>query len=72
MRSGPIDPNAREALDRLKYEIAYELGISNSFENNLSENTPVQNIYFAGNVGGQMTKRLVKMAEEELTNKNNI
>lgn len=69
-RKGPVDPNARAALNRLKYEIANELGVPHSMTNNINEYTPGQDIYLAGNVGGQMTKRMVQMAEEQLANKN--
>ncbi|MDK2918371.1 MAG: hypothetical protein PWQ37_1104 [Candidatus Petromonas sp.] len=63
----PVDPNAIKALNELKYEIASELGILEDMTKNKGS---IQNIFFAGHVGGHMTKRLVKMAEKELSNKN--
>lgn len=67
----PIHPNARLALNQMKYEIARELGMES--DDLTSENTglnSVQNIFFAGNVGGHMTKRLVEIGEKQLINKN--
>ncbi|WP_425447392.1 small, acid-soluble spore protein, alpha/beta type [Dethiothermospora halolimnae] len=69
-RNKPIDPNARAALNNLKYEIANELGVPHNMNANPNDYTPVQNIYMAGNVGGQMTKRLIQKGEEMLINKN--
>lgn len=57
-----VVPEARQALNQMKAEIASELGLSN-YENidkgNLSSR---QNGY----VGGYMTKRLVEMAERNM------
>ncbi len=70
MISNPIDPNALHALSQMKHEIANELGITNSFTNNTgSIDKSVQNIFYAGYVGGNMTKRLVEMGEKQLINK---
>lgn len=65
-RKGLVDPNARTALNTLKYEIANELGVPHNMTNNLNDYTPGQDIYLAGNVGGQMTRRLVEMGEKML------
>lgn len=60
-----IVPEARQALNQMKIEIANELGLSN-YENidkgNLSSR---QNGY----VGGYMTKRLVEQAERQMSGK---
>ncbi|MTI65763.1 MAG: alpha/beta-type small acid-soluble spore protein [Firmicutes bacterium] len=70
----PINPNAQKALNEMKYEIAKELGVINSV-NPVTPNkhsdllTSGQNVFFAGNVGGQMTKRLIEMGEKQLINK---
>ncbi|NLX61685.1 MAG: alpha/beta-type small acid-soluble spore protein [Tissierellia bacterium] len=55
-------PEARQALDQMKLEIASELGISNY--NNIDKgNLPSRQ---NGYVGGYMTKRLVEMAQQNL------
>ncbi|WP_279380127.1 alpha/beta-type small acid-soluble spore protein [Sporosalibacterium faouarense] len=71
MARGPIDPKARLALDQMKYEIANELGVPSEISNTTSTNGIVDNIFFAGKVGGEMTKRLVEAGEKQLINKNN-
>ncbi|WCN36763.1 alpha/beta-type small acid-soluble spore protein [Aneurinibacillus uraniidurans] len=53
-----VAPQARQALDQMKYEIATEFGVT------LGPNaTSRQN----GSVGGEITKRLVQMAEQQLS-----
>ena len=70
MSRNPINPNAINALNQMKYEIANELGITNSFSNNTgSIDKSVQNIFYAGSVGGNMTRKLVEIAEKQLINK---
>lgn len=52
-----IVPQANQALDQMKYEIAAEFGVQ------LGPNaTARQN----GSVGGEITKRLVQMAQQQL------
>lgn len=70
MTKVPIDPNAREALNQMKYEIANELGITNNLKNNKGNLTSGQNVFFGGYVGGRMTKKLVEMGEKELMENN--
>ncbi len=58
-----IVKEAKQALENMKYEIANELGINyNSDPGNL---TSRQNGY----VGGNMTKRLVQQAQNQLAGK---
>ena len=64
-----IDPNARKALNQMKYEIANELGITNNLKNNKGKLTSGQNVFFGGYVGGRMTKKLVEMGEKQLIDK---
>jgi hypothetical protein len=69
MRRGPVDPNAMKALLQMKEEIAKELGVSehlNHSDGSLSAS--VGNIYLGGHVGGNMTRRLIEIAEKQLTN----
>jgi hypothetical protein len=48
---------AQQALDQMKYEIASEFGV------NLGPDTTSR---ANGSVGGEITKRLVQMAEQQL------
>ena len=55
-------PQASQALDQMKYEIAQELGISfpqDGYAGNLTS-------YENGSIGGYITKRLVTLAEQQL------
>lgn len=55
-------PEARQALDQMKLEIASELGISNYNSIDKGNLPSRQNGY----VGGYMTKRLVQMAQQSM------
>lgn len=55
-------PEARQALDQMKTEIASELGMSN-YESMDKGNLPSRQ---NGYVGGYMTKRLVEMAQQNM------
>ncbi|HLU21480.1 small, acid-soluble spore protein, alpha/beta type [Lederbergia graminis] len=48
---------AQQALDQMKYEIASEFGVNLGGETTSRAN---------GSVGGEITKRLVQMAEQQL------
>lgn len=50
-------PGVQQALDQIKYEIAQEFGVQLSADNVSRSN---------GSVGGEITKRLVQMAESQL------
>ena len=50
-------PGAKQAIDKMKYEIASEFGV------NLGPDTTSR---ANGSVGGEITKRLVKMGEQQL------
>ncbi len=69
LSKGPVDPNAIKALNQMKYEIANELGIVNDMDTNKGTLNSGKNVFFAGHVGGQMTRRMVEMAEKSLINK---
>lgn len=58
--------DAKPALNSLKTEIANELGLSNYQTMDKGNLTARQNGY----VGGYMTKKLVEMAEQQLSGKN--
>ena len=57
-----VVPEARQALNQMKAEIASELGLSNYESIDKGNLTARQNGY----VGGYMTKRLVEMAERQM------
>lgn len=50
-------PGVSQALDQMKYEIATEFGVNLGAETTARAN---------GSVGGEITKRLVQMAEQQL------
>ena len=50
-------PGAKQAIEKMKYEIANELGVTMGPEATSRAN---------GSVGGEITKRLVAMAEQSL------
>ncbi|MDF2608479.1 MAG: alpha/beta-type small acid-soluble spore protein [Bacillales bacterium] len=50
-------PGVESALDQMKYEIAQEFGVQLGAETTARAN---------GSVGGEITKRLVRMAEQQL------
>ena len=57
-------PEAKEAMDRFKMEVASELGVplSNGYNGNL---TSAQN----GSVGGYMVKKLIEAQERQMAGK---
>ena len=52
-----VVPGAKEAIERMKYEIANELGVQMGPDATSRAN---------GSVGGEITKRLVKLGEQNL------
>ncbi|SCY69751.1 alpha/beta-type small acid-soluble spore protein [Alkaliphilus peptidifermentans] len=60
-----VVPEARQALNQMKVEIANELGISNYESIDKGNLSSRENGY----VGGYMTKRLVEYAERTMSNK---
>lgn len=59
-----VVPEARQALNQMKTEIASELGMSNYAGMDKGNLTARENGY----VGGYMTKKLVEMAQSNMTN----
>ena len=55
-----VVPGAQKALDQMKYEIASEFGVNLGADTTSRAN---------GSVGGEITKRLVKMAEQQFSGK---
>ena len=60
-----VVPQAKQALNQMKLEIANELGMSNYQQMDKGNLTARQNGY----VGGYMTKKLVEMAEQQMAGK---
>ena len=54
-------PGAQQAIDQMKYEIAQEFGVQLGPDASSRAN---------GSVGGEITKRLVAMAEQQLKGTN--
>jgi hypothetical protein len=52
-----VAPGAQQALDQMKYEIASEFGVQLGADATARAN---------GSVGGEITKRLVQMAEQQI------
>lgn len=55
-----VAPGSATAIDQMKYEIASEFGVNLGPEATARAN---------GSVGGEITKRLVQMAEQQLGGK---
>lgn len=58
-------PEAKEALNRFKMEVASELGVplTNGYNGNLTS-------YQNGSVGGYMVKKMIKAQEEKMAGTN--
>ncbi len=56
-RNKLLNPQARAVLDQLKYEIASEFGVQLGADQTSRVN---------GSVGGEITKRLVQYAEQQM------
>ncbi|MCK6258063.1 alpha/beta-type small acid-soluble spore protein [Fictibacillus sp. WQ 8-8] len=51
-------PGVQQAIDQMKFEIASELGVNLSADNSSRSN---------GSVGGEITKRLVAMSQQQFS-----
>ena len=58
-----VAPQAKQAIEQMKYEIANELGVNLGADATARAN---------GSVGGEITKRLVKMGESQLGGSYNV
>ena len=56
-----VVPEAKEALNKFKYEVANEVGVSlkDGYNGNISARD-------AGKIGGNMVKKLIQQAESQL------
>ena len=57
-----VVPGAKQAIDSMKYEIAREFGVNLGPDATARAN---------GSVGGEITKRLVQMAQQQLGGSSN-
>ena len=57
-------PEATDSLDRFKYEVASEVGVNlkDGYNGNISAKD-------AGKIGGQMVKKMIEQAENQMMNK---
>ena len=58
-----VAPQAKQAIEQMKYEIANELGVNLGADATARAN---------GSVGGEITTRLVKMGESQLGGSINV
>lgn len=59
-----VVPEAREALNKFKYEVANEVGVNlkQGYNGDISSRD-------AGRIGGNMVKKLIETAERQMANK---
>lgn len=60
-KSGIVNPNAREAMDKFKMEAANEVGVSlkQGYNGDLTSKQ-------AGSIGGQMVKKMIQSYENNM------
>ncbi len=58
-----LNPAARDALDKFKFEVADELGLMDKIKKVDWGNMTTREV---GKIGGNMVKKMVKMAEEKI------
>ena len=56
-----VTPGSKEAIERMKYEIANEFGVNLGGDATSRAN---------GSVGGEITKRLVKLGQNQISGSN--
>ena len=60
-RNKLVTPGSKEAIDRMKYEIANEFGVNLGGDATSRAN---------GSVGGEITKRLVRLGQNQISGSN--
>ncbi len=60
-RSNKVVPEAKDALNKFKYEVAAEVGVDlkNGYNGNISAKD-------AGKIGGTMVRKLIEQAENQM------
>ena len=59
-----VVPEATEALNKFKYEVASEVGVN--FKEGYNGDISARD---AGRIGGNMVRKLIQQAESQMTNK---
>ena len=61
-----VIPEAMESLEKFKYEVANEVGVNlkNGYNGDLTSRQ-------AGQIGGNMVKKMIRQAESNMTNNSN-
>ena len=62
-RNKLVTPGSKEAIDRMKYEIANEFGVKLGADATARAN---------GSVGGEITRRLVQMGQSQISGNYNM
>ena len=63
IRNKLVTPGSKEAIDRMKYEIANEFGVQLGADATARAN---------GSVGGEITRRLVQMGQSQISGNYNM
>lgn len=58
-----LNPKSEKALDKMKYEVAEDLGLRDDIEKRGWENMTTREV---GKIGGNMVRRMVEFAEDEM------
>lgn len=63
-RTNKVVPEAKDSLDKFKYEVAQEVGVNlkSGYNGNISARD-------AGKIGGNMVRKLIERAENQMLNK---
>ncbi len=63
-RTNKVVPEAKDSLDKFKYEVAAEVGVDlkNGYNGNISARD-------AGKIGGNMVRKMIEQAENSMLNK---
>ncbi|MFW5992105.1 MAG: small, acid-soluble spore protein, alpha/beta type [Halanaerobiaceae bacterium] len=61
-----VNPLARQALDNFKHEVAAELGLMDKIKSRGWGNMTTREV---GKIGGNMVRKMVKMAEDNMVNR---
>ena len=61
-----VNPNAKAGLEKMKYEVANEIGVNlkQGYNGDLTSKQ-------AGTIGGNMVKKLIHQAESQMSGNNN-
>ena len=63
-RTNKVVPEAKDSLNKFKYEVAAEVGVDlkNGYNGNMSSKD-------AGKIGGNMVRKMIEQAENSMLNK---